>query len=693
MPFHHLFIKKYLLDKDISQCKVSVFEIIFRVYFYNLFKIGGMMCGILGFWATGPSTEIDHDLIEHMAQQIENRGPDDAGVWADSAAGLALAHRRLSIIDLSPAGHQPMHSPCGRYVLVYNGEIYNHQDLRDELEQEGGAFDWRGHSDTETLLAALRHWGMQGALERLNGMFAFALWDRAERTLFLARDRMGEKPLYYGHSGDTFLFGSELKALTVHPDWQGEIDRDALTLYLRHNCVPAPWSIYRGIAKLPPAHYVAIRDNGRDRGDPVCYWDLGRVAEQGVSAAAGEPDALVDELDTLLRDAVGRRMMADVPLGAFLSGGYDSTMVVAQMQAQSKRPVKTFSIGFHEEGYNEAEHAKAVAKHLGTEHTELYVSSEQALAVIPMLPTIYDEPFSDSSQIPTYLVSELARQHVSVALSGDGGDELFAGYNRHVVGPGSWSKAAGMPYPLRKLVGRGIRHLARRDVQRLMHFLPARKRIPNLANKLEKLGDSLTSKDGVAFYRSLTSHWKDPASVVLNAREPVTSLTLSDDLPDLPGLREQMMYLDQMTYLPDDILTKVDRASMAVSLEARVPLLDHRLVEFAWRVPTECKVRNGQGKWLLRQVLHRYVPSDLMERPKMGFGIPLEHWLRGPLRDWAGALLDEKRLREEGFFDPVLVRRMWEEHVSGKRRWHHHLWSVLMFQAWHEEQLQGVSSG
>ncbi|MDZ7809376.1 MAG: asparagine synthase (glutamine-hydrolyzing) [Arhodomonas sp.] len=404
------------------------------------------MCGIAGFWG-GPS--VDEGIVERMAARIASRGPDDAGVWADADAGVALAHRRLSILDLSPAGHQPMQSPCGRYVLVFNGEIYNHLDLRAELEAEAGAFDWRGHSDTETLLAALRHWGVQGALERVNGMFAFALWDAAERTLFLARDRMGEKPLYYGHggggcSGGAFLFGSELKALTAHPEWRGEMDRDALALYMRHNYVPAPWSIYRGIAKLPPAHFVVIRDGGRAVGEPQCYWNLGTVAEQGVAQAGGEPDALADELDGLLRDAVGRRMAADVPLGAFLSGGYDSTTVAALMQAQSERPVKTFSIGFHEEGYNEAKHARAVAEHLGTDHTELYVTPEEAMAVIPKLPTIYDEPFSDSSQIPTFLVSQLARQHVTVSLSGDGGDELFCGYNRHVWVP-VWQKLWVLP--------------------------------------------------------------------------------------------------------------------------------------------------------------------------------------------------------------------------------------------------------
>jgi len=637
------------------------------------------MCGVAGFWGGG---RVESGVAQQMALRIESRGPDDAGVWIDEAAGLSVAHRRLSILDLSPAGHQPMESPCGRYVLVYNGEIYNHQDLRNELEEEGEAFDWRGHSDTETLLVALRNWGLQGALERVNGMFAFAVWDSVERRLFLARDRMGEKPLYYGRSGDTFLFGSELKALSAHPDWQGEVDRDALALYMRHNYVPAPWSIYKGIAKLPPAHYVVIGENGRSIGKPQCYWDLGQVAENGVAEASGEPEALTDKLNALLRDAVSRRMAADVPLGAFLSGGYDSTTVAAIMHAQSERPVKTFSIGFHEEGYNEAKHAKTVAEHLGTDHTELYVTPEEAMAVIPKLPSIYDEPFSDSSQIPTFLVSQLARQHVTVSLSGDGGDELFCGYNRYVMGYQVWNKLRLLPRPVRGFLAGMLHRAPGHSLDALQKALPRRFRVPKLADRLPKLAEVLAHQDGQAFYRSLVSHAKSPDELVLGANEPDTVLNRPDCLPNLPGLREQMMYLDSMTYLPDDILTKVDRASMAVSLEARVPLLDHRVVEFAWRVPTEFKYRNGQGKWLLRQVLYRYVPQELMDRPKMGFGVPIEHWLRGPLREWAEELLDERRLREEGFFDPAPIRRMWQEHVSGQRRWHYYLWDVLIFQAW-----------
>jgi asparagine synthase (glutamine-hydrolysing) len=639
------------------------------------------MCGITGFWSLGTPEAI---IAERMACKIESRGPDDAGVWVDEAAGLALAHRRLSILDLSPAGHQPMRSPCGRYVLVYNGEIYNHLDLRLELEGEAGVINWRGHSDTETLLAALRHWGIEAALGRLNGMFAFAFWDSAERILYIARDRMGEKPLYYGRSGNTLLFGSELKALAAHPDWKGEVDRDALALYMRHNNVPAPWSIYKGIAKLPPAHYVAVTDSGRVVGKPVCYWSLAQVAERGVSSVSGSPEELCDELDVLLRDAVRRRMAADVPLGAFLSGGYDSTVVAALMQAQSERPVKTFTIGFDEEGYDEARHAKAVAEHLGTDHTELYVTPEEAMAVIPRIPAIYDEPFSDSSQIPTFLVSQLARGHVKVSLSGDGGDELFYGYHRYFTGERIWRKLKPLPLPLRRFAAQIALHAPGRALEAAMTVLPKKFRINHVADRLPKIAGLLAHPDGLALYHQLVSHWSQPDKLVPGATEPNTILGRQDELPSLPGLREQMMYLDMMTYLPDDILTKVDRASMAVSLEARVPLLDHRVVEFAWQVPTEYKSRDGYGKWLLRQLLYRYVPRELMDRPKMGFGVPIEHWLRGPLREWAEELLDENRLRQEGYFDPLPIRRMWDEHVSGKRRWHYYLWDVLMFQAWLE---------
>ncbi len=640
------------------------------------------MCGIVGYW---DQTGADASVVERMALQIQHRGPDDAGVWLNKDGDLALAHRRLSIIDLSPAGHQPMHSPCGRFALIYNGEIYNHQELRVELEKENGHFDWRGHSDSETLLASLRHWGVEGALQRLNGMFAFALWDNSERTLFLARDRMGEKPLYYGCNGSTFLFGSELKSLVAHPDWKGDINRDALTLFMRHNYVPTPWSIYQGINKLPPAHFIVIRDAGQVISKPRCYWDLGEIAENGSTDLKHDEQESIDELDDLLRDAVLKRMNADVPLGAFLSGGFDSTIVAALMQAQSDRPVKTFTIGFHEKAYNEAVHAKAVAEHLGTDHTELYVTAEETMAVIPKLPTIWDEPFSDSSQIPTLLVSELARKEVTVSLSGDGGDELFCGYNRYTQGYQMWRKLRLLPTPIRKLLGGGIDALPGTALESLIQMLPKRFQISHLSDRLPKLADVVREGAGESYYLRLISHWKNPQSVVIGGKEPLTIFSDPERTPKLPGLRERMMYLDSMTYLPDDILTKVDRASMAVSLEARVPLLDHRVVEYSWKLPISMKYRDGKGKWLLREVLYRYVPREMMERPKMGFGVPIDEWLRGPLRDWGEELLSEKRLREEGFFNPEPIRKMWHEHVTGKRRWHYYLWDVLMFQAWLEE--------
>jgi asparagine synthase (glutamine-hydrolysing) len=639
------------------------------------------MCGITGYWGGHCESEI----ARHMSCALVNRGPDGSGVWTDKEKKISLAHSRLSIVELSPAGAQPMISPCGRFVLVFNGEIYNHRDVRKQLGIECGVLSWRGQSDTETLLAGLRHWSLEKCLSKLIGMFAFALWDNAERKLVLARDRMGEKPLYYGRMGDVFLFGSELKALRAHPIWQGEVDRDVLALFLRFSYVPTPWSIYRGIFKLPPAHYLTITNQGRAVEAPVCYWDLGKVAEHGVKHPIGSSDQLTDELDVLLRDAVKRQMAADVPLGAFLSGGYDSTTVAALMQDQSDRPVKTFSIGFHEAGFDEAVHAKKVARHLGTEHSEMYVTPQDAMAVIPKLPSIYDEPFSDVSQIPTYLVSQLARKHVTVALSGDGGDELFCGYNRYVSGYGVWKKLRGLPQPARHMMAFLLNHAPSNTLDKWQRLLPIQLQISSLADRLPKLADALAYQDGRSYYQALVSQTKNPAQLVLGATEPETWLS-SKNQPDLPGLQEQMMFWDMMTYLPDDILTKVDRASMAVSLEARVPLLDHRVVEFAWKVPTSLKYRDGQGKWLLRQVLYRYVPKELMDRPKMGFSVPIEHWLRGPLRDWAESLLNGSRLLQEGYLNPLPIRKMWLEHLSGRRNWQYKLWGVLMFQAWLEEQ-------
>lgn len=626
-----------------------------------------------------------------MANSIIHRGPDDAGEWFDPEAGIALAHRRLSIVDLSPAGHQPMTSASGRYVIAFNGEIYNHLELRLDLEAFGAAPAWRGHSDTETLLAALVGWGIEDTLKRCVGMFAFALWDRESRTLTLARDRMGEKPLYYGWQGRTFLFGSELKALKAHPEFRGEVDRDVLTLYLRHNYVPGPYSIYKGIFKLQPGAYLTLAASDAAGVSPrlTFYWRALDAARQPVRDDLDEATA-IDELDAGLRRAVGGQMVADVPLGAFLSGGIDSSAVVSLMQAQSSRPVKTFTIGFHEKGYNEAEHAHAVAAHLGCEHTELYVMPEQAMAVIPRLPELYDEPFADSSQIPTFLVAQLARQHVTVSLSGDGGDELFGGYNRYFWASRIWHGLGSAPHALRAGVASAMTRLSPAAWNRLFNVagfvLPARFRYANPGDKLHKLAEMLAARSPEEVYLYLVSQWKQPADLVPGAAEPPTVLTDRHQWAPQELFESRMMYIDQMSYMPDDILVKVDRAAMGVSLETRVPMLDHRLVEFAWQLPMHMKIREGQGKWLLRQVLYRYVPKELIERPKMGFGVPIDAWLRGPLRDWAEALLSAERLVQEGYFNPEPIREKWREHLSGRRNWAYYIWTILMFQSWLERQ-------
>lgn len=627
------------------------------------------MCGFSGYFTNKKFSTDESSLLEAMGRSIINRGPDGGGYWFDSAAGIGLSHRRLAIVDLTAAGHQPMHSSSGRFVIAFNGEIYNHGELRALLEESGLSPTWNGHSDTETLLECFEHWGIEKTLQATVGMFAIALWDTRQNELVLARDRLGEKPLYWGWQNDVLLFGSELKALKIHPAFCADIDRDALALYLRHNYVPAPYSIYQGIEKLKPGHYVKIAvDQRRSDVKALPFWSFNRAVEAGLaSPLQSDANAVVDTLEAQLSESIGMQMLADVPLGAFLSGGVDSSLVVGLMQKQSPRPVKTFTIGFSEAGFNEAEHALAVSRHLGTEHTEIYVQSKDALDVIPDLPNIYCEPFADSSQIPTFLVSRLARQQVTVTLSGDAGDELFGGYNPYQFAPRIWGKISQVPLPLRRFASATLRALP-------------------IKGKVEKLVDILDTPSREDFYRQLVSHWKTPSSVVIGAKEPITVLDTASAWPATQRYEEWMMAMDAQTYMADDILVKVDRAAMASSLETRVPMLDHRVVELAWRIPLDMKIRGGVGKWVLREVLYRHVPRELIERPKKGFSIPIATWLRGPLRDWSESLLDEGRLRREGFFHPAPIRRAWEQHLSGRADHSSKLWGVLMFQAWLEEQ-------
>ncbi len=651
------------------------------------------MCGLAGFLTNNTNSLANADAIANaMVLTIRHRGPDDGGVWFDDQAGIALAHRRLSILDLSPAGHQPMASKSNRYVIAFNGEIYNHLELRRELEiesqlrRDGKSISWRGHSDTETMLAGFEAWGVEATLKKTVGMFAISLWDKEKKMLTLARDRMGEKPLYYGFQNNSFLFGSELKALKAHPEFLSEIDRDVLCLYLRHCYIPAPYSIYKGIKKLLPGTYVQV-SLGDDANSPSLtpkrYWSMEEVVAKGIDDPfIGSDEEAINVLDSQLKQSISLQMMADVPLGVFLSGGIDSSVVVALMQSQSSRPVKTFSIGFDEAGYNEAGYAKAVAKHLGTDHTELYVSAAEAMRVVPLLGKIYDEPFADSSQIPTFLVSQMAKQHVTVSLSGDAGDELFCGYNRYALAD-NWCKIGKVPLVMRRVAGRAINSFQPKTWDVVFQQISNFKKMPeNMGDKLEKLSKVMSCETVQEAYYKLVSEIDQPEQIVIGATEPETWLTKIGMKATLNNPKQHMMLMDTMTYLPDDILVKVDRAAMANSLETRVPFLDHRVVELAWRLPVNMKLRDGKTKWLLRQVLYQYVPIDLIDRPKSGFGIPLGEWLRGPLKDWVESLIDEKRLVREGYFNVHYIRNLWHDHLSGKRNHQSLLWSVLMFQAW-----------
>jgi len=643
------------------------------------------MCGIAGYWDTKNRLDEPVEVLNRMGAALAHRGPDDSGIFHDVKAGIGLAFRRLSILDLSAEGHQPMHSASGRFVIVFNGEVYNFEEIRTEL----GPYQWRGHSDTEVILEAFERWGVEGAVQRFVGMFAIALWDRQERKLHLVRDRMGIKPLYYGRAGSAVVFGSELKAIWQHPEFEGEIDREALALYVRHNYVPSPHCIYKGLKKLQPGCLLTLDCKKADT-QIQRYWSAKEVAQAGKESPSRLRDAeAIEELHQVLLRAVRLRMTCDVPLGAFLSGGVDSSTVVALMQAQSQRPIKTFTIGFREDGYNEAVHARTVADYLQTDHTELYLSPKDALDVVPMLPRMYDEPFSDSSQIPTYLVSKLARQAVTVALSGDGGDEIFGGYSRYALIGSIWKYGKVFPRSIKVAAAHMLRWIPPQRIDQgfsvARPFLPKAFQLTTPGDKAQKLVPFLTRKGPEELYYQALSHWDNPAEVVIGGREPSTVRDCIAEFSNGASDQEAMMLTDLMNYLPDDILTKLDRASMATSLEARVPLLDHRAVEFAWTLSPSQRRRKGISKWILRQILYKYIPPEFIERPKMGFGVPIGCWLRGPLKEWAQSLLDEGRLRREGYFDPAPIRQKWVEHQAGRSAWQYHLWDILMFQAWLEE--------
>jgi asparagine synthase (glutamine-hydrolysing) len=638
-----------------------------------------------------------------MAEAVVHRGPDGVGVWVASEVGFALGHRRLSIMDLSMAGHQPMSSVDRQWVIAFNGEIYNHLELRAELAAQGIDHDWRGHSDTETLLACISAWGVVNTLEKMVGMFALALFNRQTQKLILARDRFGEKPLYYGWSEGVLLFASELKAFKRCRFFSPGINRVALAQFLRFNAIPAPLSIYEDIYKLEPGHLIefdvtAVWAHARESKP---YWSLAAVVAKRRAWASAEPvltdTQAVEGLQAQLERAVRAQQLSDVPLGAFLSGGIDSSTVVALMQTQSMHKVKTFTVGFEESDFNEAPFARAVAAHLGTDHHELRVTAADALSTVAELPVIYDEPFADSSQIPTTWVCRAAKQQVTVALSGDGGDELFGGYNRYSWGERIWIKIAWMPYPLRQAFGGMLTALpvsALNTAGSLLGKLSSGLAVNQLGDKVHKMAVRLGRvRDLDDLYLSLVTEWEDPAQLVKGVDpDDFTALAsftdrLQHETPEsLVDPRERMMLWDTLSYLPDDILCKVDRAAMSISLETRAPFLDHRLAEFVWSLPIDLKIREGQGKRILRQILCKYVPVSLIERPKAGFSIPVALWLRGPLRGWAEDLLNQDRLEREGYFNPQRIRRAWEEHLSGKRNWAHRLWSVLMFQAWLQAQ-------
>jgi asparagine synthase (glutamine-hydrolysing) len=646
------------------------------------------MCGIAGLLtANGFTAERLTDDLQKMTRTLVHRGPDDGGVWCDAAAGAGFGHRRLSIVDLSPLGHQPMASRSGRYTITFNGEIYNYRELRSELSALAHSF--RGTSDTEVLLAAIEEWGLARALQRCSGMFALGVWDAQQRLLHLARDRFGEKPLYYGRFSGTLLFGSELKALRASSSWSADIDRNALTLLLRHGYIPAPYSIFLQVRKVAPGGIVSARVEGpRIAATESSYWSaLESYESASQSTPAGSADDALASIDQALRTAIGRQMVADVPVGAFLSGGIDSSLIVALMQQLNTQPVRTFSIGFSEDAFNEAPFARNIAAHLGTQHTELMVTPRETVDVIPLLPRMYDEPFGDSSQIPTYLVSKLARADVTVSLSGDAGDELFGGYARYPRTIDRWRRTMRVPAALRHLAGAIVRGAPPWGLELLAS--PARfskrwRRRGLMVDRLQERAPKWAARGFQEFYNVEHSICQ-PSGLVLNAAEPRTVANSPDSWPSAADELRHMMFVDTCLYLPGDILVKVDRAAMAVSLETRVPFLDPEVAMAAWQIPTALHFADGQGKWLLRQMLQRHIPQAMFDRPKRGFEVPVAKWLRTELKDWAETLLGEARLQREGFFDAAIVRRRWRQHIDAAADWSFYLWTVLMFQAWLEE--------
>ena len=649
------------------------------------------MCGIVGYISHTKHSKNDHfPIINKMMDKISHRGPDGSGIWIGEDIGLVLGHRRLSIIDTSLNGKQPMISSNRRYIITYNGEIYNHKNIQIELEKNYGSLNLKGHSDTEIILKAIEIWGLRVSLSKFIGMFAFALWDRKLSLLSLARDRFGEKPLYYGVQKSTFMFGSEIKALKGHPSFQKEIDRNTLPLLLRHNCVPAPYSIYKGIKKLKPGHYLNVKIDSNSfkiAHLETTYYDIKKQYSLGsIHLEGSSTESALDKLDTILHSSIKRQMISDVPLGIFLSGGVDSALIASIAQSQSQSKIKTFTIGNYDTRYNEAKYAKNISDHLQTDHNELYIDAKDAISVIPKLSEMYDEPFSDSSQIPTFLVSKLAREKVTVALSGDGGDEIFGGYNRYLMVPKIWNQISFFNLFFRNIISKLLLNISYNNLNFLynnLNKLFRRSAIPiDFGERIHKIAELLPSKDVWQIYYTLCSHWKNMEDVILRSKEYPTKISKFNYNGEL-DIASSMMFMDMQTFLPDDILVKVDRASMANSLEVRAPFLDHRVFEFGAALPLEMKIRNGESKWLLKQLLYRYVPKELFVNRKMGFSVPLGEWLRGPLKDWSETLLAKDKLLDEGFFNVEEVRKKWKQHIDKTHNWQYQLWDVLMFQSWY----------